>query len=367
MPDRTAIPFNDLRHQLEFIQDELIAKLGSALGTNISSDITACFESTFAEFCGVAHALSVGSVSEALNLSLRSLDIKSGDEVIMAPNNGSEVAYAVIRAGAKPVFADIDAHTYLIDTAFVEDAITKRIKAVIAAHTYGQPADMIELRRVAKDYDIAIIEDASSAAGAVLGDARVGSFGDIAICNMGAGGTLNCCGEGAMVLAGATFYERVAEARGSIERERGHMHCLNPLQAAVLSVKLAHLDRWNTVRRYNARLYNERLVDTRIQPPTVGAMVTPVFSEYVVRVQNRDELHHRLTSCSIETRMPKHTQLHLHPEFDKYGYRPGMLPVAERIAGELLSLPLYPELSEAKIDRVASELLRCTAEQCRAA
>ncbi|MHB8840621.1 MAG: DegT/DnrJ/EryC1/StrS family aminotransferase [Candidatus Aquicultor sp.] len=372
------IPFVDLKSHHSFLSAEIeaaitkvLAEGGFTLGNTVKT-----FEGEFAAFCGTRYAAGVGSGTDALHFALRALGVGPGDEVITVPNTFIATVEAIIMAGARPVFVDIDEDTYLMDTSKLEGAITKKTKAIIPVHLYGQPADMVEIMRIAAKYELKVVEDACQAHGAKLDGNRVGCFGDAACFSFYPSKNLGGIGDGGIVVTNdGAIQERITSLRnhGQVDKyshvESGFCSRLHGVQAAVLSVKLNHLDRWNKARRYNARVYDSFFRDSPVVTPahTPHPAGDHVYHLYVVRVDGRDDLREHLAGRGIETGIHYPVPLHLQPSLKEYGYKKGDFPVTERVVEEIVSLPMFPELKESDIERVATEVISFLSAQVSAA
>jgi dTDP-4-amino-4,6-dideoxygalactose transaminase len=331
------------------------------LGAEVES-----FERDFAGYCGVEHAVGVGSGTDALILALKALGIERGDEVITVSHTAVATVAAVLACGAIPVLVDVDPASYSIDPARIEEAITPRSKAIIAVHLYGGPADMDAITAMGRRRGLRIVEDCAQAVGARNRRRRVGSLGDIACFSFYPTKNLGAIGDGGMVITGnADFASRVRRLRqyGWDETRETHEIGVNSrldsLQAAVLSAKLPDLDADNMRRAAIARRYGAALADLPLTLPAVRADDSHVFHLYVVRCDERTPLMAHLTAdrigCAVHYPLPVHRQ-------DGYAEKVILpksgLPVTERFAGQILSLPIYPELSDAEVDRVVASIRR---------
>jgi dTDP-4-amino-4,6-dideoxygalactose transaminase len=324
------------------------------------------FEEEFAEYCGVRHAVGVDSGTSALELALRAHGIGPGDEVITVANTFVATAFAISHAGATPVLVDADPATYNLDPSALWEAIGPRTRAIIPVHLYGHPADMTAIRAVADSHGLIVIEDACQAHGARLGSQRAGSLGHAAAFSFYPAKNLGAYGDGGMVV---TDDDEVAErihllrAYGEVAKYHseivGFNRRLDTIQAAMLQVKLPLLDGWNTARREAARRYDELLQGLPIVRPEARRGVEHVWHLYVVRVSDRDDLRRRLAENGVDTGIHYPVPVHLQPAYRHLGYAVGDFPVAERCAREVLSLPMFPELTVEAQRRVAATLHYC--------
>lgn len=364
MTDSTGVPFVDLRIQHEQIAEEVAAGFERVLaeGSYILGPAVDAFERAFAAYSGVPHAVGVGNGTDAIELALRAAGLRPGGEVIVPANTFIATAEAVARAGGRVVLADCD-DDFLLDPAAAAAAITPATAAVIGVHLYGQAAPMARLRAVTGE-GVILVEDAAQAQGARRDGVRAGGLGDVAATSFYPGKNLGGYGDGGAVLtASDPIAARVRALRnhGGIVRyeheEVGANSRLDSLQAVVLSAKLARLDAWNDERRAAAARYDALLSDV---PDIVVPRVVPgnehVFHLYVIRSPRRDELLDRLAAAGIGAGIHYPAPLHLTPAFAELGLRRGAFPVAERIAGEILSLPMFPGITAEQQERVVAVL-----------
>jgi dTDP-4-amino-4,6-dideoxygalactose transaminase len=361
------VPFVDLKSQYRSIKDEMDAAIAEVIENTafIGGKAVSRFEEAFAAYVGVPHCVGVANGTDAIEIALLALGVKPGDEVIVPANSFIATSEAVTTAGATVVFADSDPRFYTIDIEDLKRKITPKTKAIIPVHLYGHPADMDPIMEIAREHDLIVIEDTSQAHGAFYKGNRVGTFGDAATYSFYPGKNLGAYGDGGGIVfksAEAADFARTYAGHGSRVKYHhvmeGRNSRLDGIQGAVLGVKLPHLDSWNEARRRNAALYSELLADTPgIVLPEIAGYAVPVFHLYVIRVENRDELQKRLAERGVSTAI--HYPISL-PSLEAYAYmnhRPEDFPVANGQMGELLSLPMYPELSE--------EMIRYTVEALR--
>lgn len=354
------IPFLDLGKQYESIRLELDAAALRVMqsGWYILGREVEAFENEFADYVGTSYAVGVGSGTEALHIALLALGIGTGDEVITVPNTAVATVAAIELAGARPVFCDVRADTMLMDVDQLSSVITPRTRAIIPVHLFGQSVDLAPLLEFAQERGIVVLEDCAQAHGATYRGKRVGSYGDIAAFSFYPTKNLGALGDGgAIVTNNPELAERVKLLRQYGWKERyssaikGVNSRLDELQAALLRVKLKHLDGWNAARRERAALYTELLHTVTV--PCEQAYGTPVYHLYVVQAQRRDELAAHLRARGIGTAIQYPHVIHLQPAYENLGYAAESLPVAERLAREILSLPLYPELTTEQVRTVA--------------
>ncbi|MGB5931838.1 MAG: DegT/DnrJ/EryC1/StrS family aminotransferase [Anaerolineae bacterium] len=321
------------------------------------------FEEEFAAYCEAEYAVGVDSGTSALELALRAFDIGSGDEVITAANTFIATAFAVSYIGATPVLVDVDPQTYTIDLALLESAITDRTRAIIPVHLYGHPAEMDPIMEMAGRYRLVVIEDACQAHGAKYKGKRVGPLGHAAAFSFYPAKNLGAYGDGGMVV---TNDKRVAESLhmlrnyGQSEKYhhilRGYNHRLDTLQAAVLRVKLKCLDVWNAARRQHAQLYGQLLAHSPVVLPAEAGYAESVYHLYVIRVEDRDGLRAYLQDRGIATGIHYRIPIHLQPSYRHLGYEKGSFPITEAYAEQILSLPMYAELTSDSIACVAGAI-----------
>jgi dTDP-4-amino-4,6-dideoxygalactose transaminase len=357
------IPFVDLKAQYNSIKTEIDNAIQRVLDNTsfIMGDELKKFEEEFALFCNVKYAIGVANGSDALILALRACGIGEGDEVITVPHTFISTAEAISNVGGKVVFVDIDPKTYTIDVSTIEEKITKKTKAIIPVHLYGQPADMRPIMELAKKYNLKIIEDAAQAHGAEYQGKKVGSIGDVACFSFYPGKNLGAYGDAGMI---TTNNEEIANKlkmlrnhgrlTAKYEHEiEGYSSRLDNLQAAILRVKLKYLNKWNDLRRRNAKKYNELLSN-------IGGIITPyeadyakhVYHLYVIRTEDRDKLREELKSNGVTTGIHYPIPLHLQPAYNYLGYKRGDFPVTEKASQEILSLPMFAELSDRQIEEI---------------
>lgn len=366
---RLSIPFVDLKKQYQSIKGEIqgaIQRVVNTSGFTLSEDVE-LFEKEFALYCGGQFGIGVSSGTDALHLALLACGIGPDDEVITVPNTFIATTEAISMCGAKPVFVDIDEKTYNIDVTQIEAKITDKTKAIIPVHLYGQPAEMDTINRIAKKYELVVIEDACQAHGAMYKWGRVGSFGDAACFSFYPSKNLGTFGDGGIVVTDDELIAkriRLLRNHGQIKKNthlvEGFCNRLDGLQAAILRVKLKYLDFWNERRIINARVYQQTLKGTGVVTPTVNPDVKHVYHLYVIRAKERDKLQKKLSSSGISTGIHYPIPLHLQPAYSKLGYQTGDFPVAERVAKEIVSLPMFPELKRDEIEEIGSEIRKHT-------
>lgn len=328
------------------------------------------FEAEFAAFCGVAYGIGVGSGTEALHLALRALDIGPGDEVITVAHTAVATVVAIELAGARPILVDVHPSTYTLDPAHLEPAITPRTRGIIPVHLYGQPADLAPIQEIARRYGLWLIEDAAQAHGATYRGRPVGAWGDLACFSFYPTKNLGALGDGGMVVTNDTqLARRIRELRQYGWRSRyvsetaGFNSRLDEIQAAVLRVKLRYLEAENERRRALAQRYTALLAGCAVIPPAEQPDARHVYHLYVIRSSRRDDLRQALHNRGIATGIHYPLPIHLQPAYRHLHPGPGALPVTEHLAGEILSLPLYPELSEEQVEHIAQAIREFTQAQ----
>ncbi len=351
-----AVPFVDLKGQYHTLKADIDRVVLEVLDSSsyILGQYVRTFEQEVEHFFGIKHAIGVNSGTDALLLSLRAMDIGSGDEVITVSNSFFATAEAISLAGAKPVFVDVTEPSFNVDSELLEAAITPRTKAIIPVHLYGQPADMDEVLEVAERHGLRVIEDACQAFGAEYKGRRTGTLGHAAAFSFVPAKNLGCYGDGGMVTTNDdVLAERVRLLRdhGSSKKYRhevvGYNSRLDALQAAILSVKLKCLDDWNEARRRLAGQYGLELRGCDVVLPTEAPDRKHIYHLYVIRTKNRDQLQAALREQGISTLIHYPIPIHLQPAFGDGS--PSCLPVTQRLADEILSLPLWPTMPTSSV------------------
>jgi dTDP-4-amino-4,6-dideoxygalactose transaminase len=359
------VPFVDLQAQHTSIAQEIEEAIGRVLHSTafILGDEVSQFENAFAAYCGAKHAVGVDSGTSALELALRGYGIGPGDEVITAANTFIASAIAISAVGAAPVLVDIDRHTYNVDVTRIEAAITPRTKAILPVHLYGQPADMSAIQEVASRYDLLVIEDACQAHGAHYKGKRAGTLGQAAAFSFYPAKNLGACGDGGILVTDDdALADRVRMLRNYGQREKYHheiqgFNCrLDTIQAAILQIKLRHLDEWNSRRAQHAMLYDKLLADSCVVRPVIAEDRDHVWHLYVVRVPDREALRDFMTERGIMTGIHYPIPMHLQPAYQDLGYERGSFPVTEAYASEIVSLPMYPEMPTEFVEYVADAI-----------
>jgi len=360
------VPFLDLRIQYESIKDEIhqaVRKVCESCAF-AGGPFVAEFEKAFAAFCGTKYAVGVASGTDAIWAALIAVGTGPGDEVITTPNTFIATAEAISFSGAKPVFVDIDERTYNINPELIESAVTPRTKAIIPVHLYGQAANMDSIMKIAAKHNLHVIEDACQAHGAEYNGKRAGSMGIAGCFSFYPGKNLGAYGEaGAVVTNNSGLAEKLYAFRDHGQQKKyyhsmvGWNARMDGIQAAVLSIKLKYLEKWNQARRKNAALYSKLLKNTEgITTPYEDKSNRHIYHIYAVRTCDRDNFIKKLAekeiSCGIHYPVP----LHLQEAYKSLGYKKGDFPVAEKCAEEIVSLPMFAELTGEQIKKVTSEI-----------
>ncbi|MBU7033527.1 MAG: DegT/DnrJ/EryC1/StrS family aminotransferase [Theionarchaea archaeon] len=365
------VPFVDLSRQYENFKDEMNSTIGEVLqkGTFVLGEKVRQFEEEFSSYCGVTHGIGVNSATDALTLALKATGVKENDEVLVPVNSFIATANIVVFCGATPVFVDIESDTLNIDPEKARAAITKKTKAIIPVHLHGHPADMDPLIDIAQEHDIAIIEDCAQAINALYKGKKVGSLGDIGCFSYYPTKNLGAYGDGGMAITDDDdLAEKIRLLRnyGRTEKEYkqtyehrliGYNSRLDELQAAVLSLKLKYLDAWTEKKRKLSAQYAELLSNTKdLVCPVEKPYARHVYWDFCVKVKKRDHIEKALAEKGIHTAVLYRIPIHLQEAYRYMGLKEGSYPVAEQCSREILSLPLFPELTEKELGYVATEL-----------
>lgn len=361
------IPLVDLKNQHKDLATEINKSLEKIFesatftrGTSVEK-----FEKKFANYIGVKHCIGVASGTDALHLSLAALDVGKGDEVILPVNTFVATAYAVLYVGAKPVFVDIDPRTFNVDINLLSTKITRKTKVLLPVHLYGQPVEMDKILSLAKKYKLHVIEDAAQAHGALYKRKRVGSFGILGAFSFYPAKNLGAYGDAGAI---TTNYSKLAHRLKGLREygensryyygELGYNSRLDQLQAAILTIKLKHLERWNAKRKKLANYYTKKIKEeiSQVTPPFVGENVTHVYYAYVIKAPRRDQLAKYLKHRGIQTVVYYPTPLHLQKSLSNLGYKRSDFPTAESLAKQILSLPLYPQLTHEQQDYIIQSI-----------
>jgi len=361
-----VIPFADLRAQYDIIKSEVDAAILSVLEScqfTLGSEV-ARFEEEFATYTGSKFAIGVNTGTSALHLALLAADIGPGDEVITVPFTFVATVAAIHYTGARPVFVDIDPRTFTMDPLKIKAAITPRTKAIIPVHLYGQPADMDPIVAIAKKHNLIVIEDACQAHGAEYKGKRAGSLGDFGAFSFYPGKNLGAYGEGGLVTTQDAQFNRTVRMLRDWGAEKKYQHVLKGynyrlegLQGAVLRVKLKYLESWTEARRAAAARYDAAFAGSGIDAPQASAYARHVYHIYAIRTGERPKWQDALEEQGIQTAIHYPFPVHLLPAYADLGYRAGQFPHSERAANEVLSLPMFPELTVDQTNTVARAVL----------
>jgi dTDP-4-amino-4,6-dideoxygalactose transaminase len=357
------IPLVDLRRQYLAIKPDVDAAIARVLENSqfvLGPEVEA-FEREFASHCGTTQGVAVNSGTSALHLALLAAGIEPGDEVITVPFTFVATVAAIYYTGAKPVFVDINHNTFTIDVTKIEAAITSRTKAILPVHLYGQPADMDPILAIAARHNLVVIEDACQAHGAFYKSRPVGSLGDAACFSFYPGKNLGAYGEGGILVTNRPDVARKARMLRDWGQERKYHHVLKGfnyrmegIQGAILRVKLRHLDRWTEARRTHAAAYAELLLDASVLLPQQAPYAHHVYHVFAVRHSDRDSLARTLQAHGVGSGIHYPVPVHLQPAYADLGYHVGDFPQAERAANEVLSLPMYPELTRTQLETISA-------------
>jgi dTDP-4-amino-4,6-dideoxygalactose transaminase len=360
------IPALDLMAQYKSIESEIKTAIFEVLGSQhfILGPNVKALEEEVSRYCERSFGVGVASGTDALILALRAAGVGAGDEVIVPSFSFIATADTVSLLGAVPVFVDIDADSFCIQPAQIEERITKRTKAIIPVHLYGHPAEMDAILMLAREHKLLVIEDNAQAIGATYRGKRTASFGDFGCISFFPSKNLGGFGDGGMVVTnsqeiGARL--RSLRAHGATKKyytvEQGWNSRLDEIQAAILRVKLRHLDSWSAGRRQRAAQYDRLLAGIKgIVVPRVASDCQHVYHQYTIRVPKRDKVQKALADMGIASTVYYPTPIHLQPIYAALGYKAGDLPETEKAAQEVLSLPIYPELSDEQVEQVAQGL-----------
>ncbi|MBC7911043.1 MAG: DegT/DnrJ/EryC1/StrS family aminotransferase [Pyrinomonadaceae bacterium] len=361
------IPFVDLKAQYQSIREEVNAAIQRVLDNTsfiLGREVEA-FEAAFAEYVGAKFCVGISNGTAAIQLAVTACGLTAGDEVIVPANTFFATAEAVSTAGAAPVFVDADPISYNIDVGKIEAAITERTRAIMPVHLYGQAADLDPIFEIAALHNLIVIEDAAQAHGSLYKGRRVGARGLAGCFSFYPGKNLGAYGEGGAVVTNDAEVARRLRLLRDHGSERKYHHeiiaynfRLEGLQGAVLGVKLKHLDRWNALRREHAALYNELLEDSNLILPREMDYARHVYHLYVVRTGERDALQKSLNEAGVQTGIHYPIPIHLQPAYAFLGHKAGDFPEAERQARRVLSLPMFPELTDEQIENVAEVIRR---------
>ena len=365
------IPFVDLKAQYHSIKPEIDAAIARVLESSqfVLGKEVAAFEEGFAAYCGASNAIGVNSGTSALHLALLAAGIGPGDEVITISFTFVATVAAIWYTGAKPIFVDIDPRSFTMDVSQIEAAITERTKAILPVHLYGQPADMDPIIEIARRHGLLVIEDAAQAHGAEYKGKRVGGIGDLGCFSFYPGKNLGAYGEGGMVTTNNPEYNRTVRMLRDWGAEKKYQHVLKGynyrlegLQGAILGVKLRYIEDWTQKRREHAAQYNQLLGAAGIRTPEEMPYARHVYHVYAIRTSEREAVQQALQAQGIQSGIHYPIPVHLLPAYADLGYQAGDFPHTEAAANEVLSLPMFAELSAEQIEQV-SEALRLPVAQ----
>jgi len=366
------VPYLDLKAQYHSIKPEIDAAISRVLESCqfVLGPEVAGFEQEFAAYCGATECIAMNSGTSALHLALLAAGVGPGDEVITVPFTFVASVSAVTYAGARPVLVDIDPRSFTIDPAAIEAAITPRTKAILPVHLYGQSADMDPIMEIARRHGLVVIEDAAQAHGAKYKGHPVGSVGDMACFSFYPGKNLGAYGEGGAVTTSKPEYAQTIRMLRDWGQDRKYHHVLRGFnyrmegfQGAILRVKLRHLEAWTEARRAVVTQYNDLLADSGVETPTEMPWGRHVYHVYTLRTEDRDGLQASLQAEGIQTGIHYPVPAHLQPAYADLGYGRGAFPQSEAASQQVLSLPLYPELSSQSVAEVAGAVKKAVASR----
>jgi dTDP-4-amino-4,6-dideoxygalactose transaminase len=361
------VPFNDFLAHYQAIKPEIDGAIQRVLdsGWFILGPELEAFEAEFATYCGAQQSVGVASGTEALQIALLALGIGPGDEVITVSHTAVPTVAAIEMTGARPVLVDINPFTYTMNPQALDAAITSRTRVVLPVHLYGQPADMDAIIAVSRRHELAIVEDVAQAVGAEYRGRQVGVLGDIAAYSFYPTKNLGAFGDaGAIVTNDQALAEKARRLRNYGQAKRYHHQMkgmnsrLDEMQAAILRAKLLHLEGWNYARRERAGIYDRLLSSAQagVQPPMEADWARHVYHLYVVRTNQRDALQQHLANAGVSTLIHYPIPVHLQEAYADLGLKRGTLPVTEVVAEQILSLPIYPELTIEQVSYVAGQI-----------
>jgi dTDP-4-amino-4,6-dideoxygalactose transaminase len=362
-----VIPFIDLKAQYASIKDEVDAAIQGVLNScqfTLGDEVRA-FEEEFAAYCKTQYAVGVNTGTSALHLALLAAGVGSGDEVITVPFTFVATVAAIGYTGARPFFVDIDPSSFNIDVKALEAAITPKTKVILPVHLYGQTADMAPILDIAKRRKLIVIEDAAQAHGAEYSGRRAGGLGDMGCFSFYPGKNLGAYGEGGIVVTNNANFARTIRMLRDWGAERKYEHIfkgynfrMEGIQAAVLRVKLRHLEGWTEARRSAGARYDRLLAGSGVQIPSASSFGRHVYHIYAIRTPRRQALQQALREQGIQTGIHYPLPIHLLPAYSDLGYIAGQFPHSEKAAAEVLSLPIFPELTQAQCERVCQAVWR---------
>lgn len=355
------IKFLDMKPMHDKLKEEIMSGIEKVYDSNwfILGNEVESFEKNFSEYCGVKYCIGVGNGLQALELILRGYDIGENDEVIVPSNTYIATALAVNSVGAEPIFVEPDECTFNINANEIEKKITKKTKAIIAVHLYGQPADMDAINDIAKKFNLKVIEDNAQAQGAMYKIKKTGNLGHAAGISFYPGKNIGALGDaGAITTNDKTLFEKIKVLRnyGSekkyFNKYKGMNSRLDEIQAAVLNIKLKYLDEFNLERKKIAKTYLKNINNNKIILPKISNDVEPVWHQFIIRTKCREELQRYLSKCGIQTMIHYPVPIHMQEAYKEKGYLKGSLKISEILAQEILSLPIYPYMNEKDIENI---------------
>ncbi len=365
------VPFVDLKAQYDSMQNEIVEAILRVVEDTafVGGKYVQKFEEEFAAYCNRRYAIGVSSGTSALHLALIALGIEKGDEVITAANTFIATTEAITHAGGKVKLVDIDPDSYTIDPSKIEDATSDRTKVIIPVHLYGQAADMDPILEIASKHGLKVLEDAAQAQGAEYKSRKTGSLGDAAAFSFYPAKNLGAYGDAGIVVTDDEEAAQKIRLYSNHGRESANVHLvegfnerLDGIQASVLSAKLKHLDRWNEMRRQAAKRYDEMLKDLPVKTPKQMPYAKHIYHLYVIRIEQRDRIKEMLGEKGVGCGLHYPTPIHLLDAYKYLGKPEGSYPVTEEVAREILSLPMYPEITEEQqryvVDCIAEALER---------
>jgi dTDP-4-amino-4,6-dideoxygalactose transaminase len=364
------VPFLDLKRHVSAIRDELDRAVAGVLdgGQFVFGGPLDDFEAAFAAYCGASDAIGVASGTEAITIALQAVGVGEGDEVITVANTCVPTVTGIEAAGATAVLTDPDETTYTLDVSTLDALVTERTRAIVPVHLYGQCADLDPILELARSRDLKVVEDVAQAVGADYRGRRAGSIGDAAAFSFYPTKNLGALGDGGAVVtndAGTAERARLLRNYGEQSKydsvRRGWNSRLDTMQAAILHAKLRHLDAWTERRRELAARYDDGLAGTAVVTPATAPERRHVYHLYVVRVADRDAVQEKLRAEGVGTLIHYPKPVHRHPAYEGLAATDGRLATSERLSGEILSLPLYPELEDAEVDAVIEAVRRVVA------
>jgi dTDP-4-amino-4,6-dideoxygalactose transaminase len=360
------VPLLDLKAQYATIKDDILAAVSEVLETQrcIGGPKVAELEEKIAAISDCKFAVGASSGTDAILNSLMSLDIGNGDEIITTPFTFFSTVGCITRAGAKPVFVDIDPKTYNINAELIDSAVTEKTKAIMPVHLFGQMADMDPIMAVANKHSITVIEDAAQSITSTYKGRKAGSIGKVGCFSFFPSKNLGGIGDGGMIVTNdEELYNRLFVMRNHGSKPKyyhkyvGGNFRLDPIQAAALLAKLPHLDEWSQARRRNAAYYDKKFAGTAVQTPYVSPDCVTIYNQYVIRVPRRDEVVAHLKKNNIGCEIYYPVPMHLQDCFKYLGYKQGDMPEAEKAAQQVMAIPIFPELTDEMKDYVASRIL----------